>query len=208
MEFEAYLDALASADPTPGGGSAATLVGALAAALCAMVARITLGSSKLAHVHAQAAAIVDDADDLRRRFVELRPADEAAFTAVVDAQALPRATDAEKDARKRRLQRALAGAAEAPLEAARLATDAFALAARTAELRNANLMSDVDCALRFARASFDASVANVEVNHRYITDATVVSRQRERLATFARAARESESGTTRVIHGDGSRSEP
>jgi methenyltetrahydrofolate cyclohydrolase len=201
MDFEAYLDALASADPTPGGGSAATLVGALAAALCAMVARITVHSPKLAAVHGEAAAIVADADELRRRFVEVRPLDEAAFQAVVAAQGLPRGADAEKNARAAALQTALAGAAEAPLEAARLATDAFALTARTAELHNANLMSDVDCAMRFARAAFDASVANVEVNHRYITDAAIVAQQRERLATLARAAREFESRTTTVVFG-------
>lgn len=201
MEFEGYLDALASADPAPGGGSAATLVGALAAALCAMVARITLSSPKLAPVHEEAAAIVADADDLRRRFVQLRPVDEAAFLAVVAAQALPRATEAEKAERRERLQLALSGAAEAPLEAARLATDAFALTARTAELHNANLMSDVDCAMHFARAAFDASAANVEVNHRYISDPAVVTQQRDRLATLARAAREFESRTTAVIAG-------
>jgi formiminotetrahydrofolate cyclodeaminase len=201
MEFEAYLDALASADPTPGGGSAATLVGALAAALCAMVARITLAAPKSAAVHEEAAAIVAAADELRRSFVELRPADEAAFRAVVDAQALPRATDAEKETRRALLQQALTGAAEAPLEAAQRATDAFALAARTADLHNANLMSDVDCALRFARAAFDASVANVAVNHRFITDADTVTRQRERLAALALAAREFESRAAAVVAG-------
>jgi methenyltetrahydrofolate cyclohydrolase len=201
MEFEGYLDALASADPTPGGGSAATLVGALAAALCAMVARITTGSPKLAPVHEEALAIAEGADDLRRRFLELRPLDEAAFAAVIAAQALPRTTDAETAERRLQLQHALTGAAEAPLEAARLACDAFALTARTAELHNANLMSDVDCAMHFARAAFDASAANVEVNHRYITDAVKVAQQRERLATLARAAREFESRTTAVVVG-------
>jgi formiminotetrahydrofolate cyclodeaminase len=201
MDFEAYLDALASAAPTPGGGSAATLVGAIAAALCAMVARITLASPKLEPVHEAAGAVVEDADDLRRRFVELRPHDEAAYAAVVAAQALPRADDAERERRRASLQRALVAAAEAPLEAARLASDAFALAARTAELHNANLMSDVDCALRFARAAFDASVANVEVNHGYITDAGVVAFQRERLAALERAAREFETRAMAVVMG-------
>jgi methenyltetrahydrofolate cyclohydrolase len=201
MEIEGYLDALASAEPTPGGGSAATLVGALAAALCAMVARITLTSRKLAAVHEEAAAIAGDADDLRRRFLELGPLDEAAFREVIAAQALPRATDEEAAVRRAELQRALSGAAETPLEAARLATDAFALTARTAELHNANLMSDVDCAMRFARAAFDASTANVEVNHRYITDALTIVQQRDRLATLARAAREFESRTTTVVVG-------
>jgi formiminotetrahydrofolate cyclodeaminase len=201
MEIEGYLDALASGEPTPGGGSAATLVGALAAALCAMVARITTTSPKLAPVHEEAAAIAEDADDLRRRFLELRPVDEAAFRAVIDAQALPRATDNEAAVRRAQLQRALVGAAEAPLEAARLATDAFALTSRTAELHNANLMSDVDCAMHFARAAFDASSANVEVNHRFITDAGTVAQQRDRLATLARAAREFETRTAAVVVG-------
>ena len=201
MEIEGYLDALASADPTPGGGSAATLVGALSAALCAMVARISMAAPKLAPLHEEAAAIAEDADDLRRRFLELGPLDEAAFRAVIAAQALPRATDAEAAERREQLQRALIGAAETPLEAARLATDAFALTARTAELHNANLMSDVDCAMHFARAAFNASAANVEVNHRFITDAATVAQQRDRLATLARAAREFESRTAAVVVG-------
>ena len=193
MDFETYLDALASAEPAPGGGSAATLVGALAAALCAMVARITLAAPKLAAVHAEAATIVAEADALRAHFLALRPEDEAAFLAVVAAQALPRATEADKELRQAELQRALTAAAEAPLAAAGLATQTFALAARTAELRNANLMSDVDCALRFARAAFDASVANVEVNHRYIKDPETVAQQSERLAALAQSARDDES---------------
>jgi formiminotetrahydrofolate cyclodeaminase len=201
MEFEAYLDALASADPTPGGGSAATLVGALGAALCAMVARITLASPKLAPVHDAAAAVAADADALRGHFVALRPHDEAAFQAVVAAQALPRATDDQKAERQARLQQALIGAAEAPLEATRRATELFALAARTAELHNANLMSDVDCALRFARAAFDASVANVEVNHRFIKDAAVVAEQCGRLAELKHAAHESESRALAIVAG-------
>jgi formiminotetrahydrofolate cyclodeaminase len=166
-----------------------------------MVARVTLGSPKLASVHEAAAAIAGDADDLRRRFLELRPLDEEAYAAVVGAQAQPRGTDEEKERRRTALQRALVGAAEAPLESARLASDAFALASRSAELHNAALMSDVDCALRFARAAFDASVANVEVNHRYITDGAVVAFQRERLAVLERAAREFETRALAVVLG-------
>jgi formiminotetrahydrofolate cyclodeaminase len=166
-----------------------------------MVARITLASPKLASAHEAAASIVEDADDLRRRFVDLRPVDEAAYAAVVRAQALPRGTDEERALRRDALQEALTAAAEAPLEAMRLSTDAFALASRTAELHNANLMSDVDCALRFARAAFDAGAANVDVNHRYITDPKTVAYQRERMATLERAAREFETRALAVVLG-------
>ncbi len=189
MEFEAYLEALASAEPAPGGGSAATLVGAMAAALCAMVARISAAAPKLAPVHEEAAAIARDADDLRRRFTELRPRDEAAFRAVIAAQALPRTPESAALERRAQLQRALIGAAEAPLEAALLACEAFALTIRAAALRNANLVSDVECAMHFTRAAFAASAANVAVNHRYIKDPETVARQRDRLTAMTATAR-------------------
>jgi formiminotetrahydrofolate cyclodeaminase len=181
MEFERYLDALASADPTPGGGSAATLVGALGAALCAMVARITAPSPKHAAVREAAEKIAADADALRAAFLAQRPSDEAAFGAVVTAQALPRATEDEKAARTAAIQAALARAADVPLGVAALAVDAFALTKRTAELSNPHLGSDVACALHFARAALDASAENVRVNHHYLRDATLVAEQRELL---------------------------
>lgn len=181
MDFESYLDALASAEPTPGGGSAATLVGALGAALCAMVARITLGNPKYAGVHAEAAAIVADADATRRSLLEVRPLDEAAFRAVIDAQALPRATEEQKTERTLRVQAALVRAAEVPLEAARLAAQTLEIAARTARLGNEHLNSDVECALSFGRAALAASAANVAVNHHYIKDADVIARQQKEL---------------------------
>jgi len=181
MEFERYLDALASADPTPGGGSAATLVGALAAALCAMVARITAAAPKHAAVREAAEEIAANADALRAAFLAQRPADEAAFGAVVTAQALPRATEAEKVARTAALQAALARAAGVPLDVASLALVAFTVTKRTAALGNPHLGSDVACALHFARAAFDASVENVRVNHHYLRDATLVARQRTML---------------------------
>ena len=166
-----------------------------------MVARITLASAKLAAFHVDAEAIAEDADELRRRFLELRPRDEAAFGAVIAAQGLPRATEAEQAERREALQRALVEAAEVPLETALFATDAFALTARIAELRNANLMSDVDCSMRFARASFDACAANVEANHAYISDPETIAHQRERLAALGRAAREFESRAMAVVLG-------
>jgi formiminotetrahydrofolate cyclodeaminase len=188
MDFDAYLDALASAEPAPGGGSAATLVGALAAALCAMVARITAGAPKHAAVHADAAAIAGDADALRAAFLALRPNDEAAFRSVVAAQALPRATDAERTQRTAEIQHALAHAADVPLHVAARALEAFDLAERTALLRNPHLNSDVACALHFARAALDASAENVRVNHHYLRDATIIEAQRDRLLALEQRA--------------------
>jgi formiminotetrahydrofolate cyclodeaminase len=181
---DTYLDRLASAEPTPGGGSAATLVGAMGAALCAMVARITAQSPRLAEARAP------DADRLRERFVAARPFDEAAYGAVVTAGALPKATEHEKVVRTAELQRALAGAAEAPLAVAGMCAEGIELARRAGALGNAHLISDVECALHFFRAALAASVANVRINHRFIKDEAVVQRQNERLVAIVTASHE------------------
>ncbi len=186
--IDAYLDRLASAEPTPGGGSAAALVGALGAALCAMVARITSGSERLAGKHAEARALAAEADALRARFEAARPLDEAAYGRVVSASALPKDGEDAKRARSAALQAALAGAAEAPLAVAELAGEGVALAERAAALGNAHLASDVECALLFFAAALDAGAANVRINHRFIKDAALVRAQAERLEAVRGAA--------------------
>ncbi|MFN2460993.1 MAG: cyclodeaminase/cyclohydrolase family protein [Candidatus Velthaea sp.] len=188
LDFEEYLERLASAAPTPGGGSAACFVGAMSAALVAMVARITAGAEKFHAIREPAGVIASGADTLRARFLAARPIDEAAYGAVVAAQSLPRQTAAERTARTERLQAALRLAAEAPLVAAGLAADAISLCEAAAGLHNDQLSSDIECALSFARAALDAGVANVRINHRYLNDAGIVGAQRERLSEIVAAA--------------------
>jgi formiminotetrahydrofolate cyclodeaminase len=182
--IDAYLDRLASAEPTPGGGSAATFVGAMGAALCAMVARITAANDRYASVRGEALAVTAAADVLRERLAAARPLDEEAFERVVAASALPKATDEQKRARTAALQAALVGAAEAPLAAAGLSAEGVALAERAGALGNTHLVSDVECALHFFRAALAASVANVRINHHFIKDAEIVRAQEERLAAI------------------------
>ena len=74
-----FLDALASAQPTPGGGSAAAQSGALAAALVAMVGRLTVGKKAYAEVEEQMQALVTRAEALRAEFSRAVAADAAAF---------------------------------------------------------------------------------------------------------------------------------
>jgi formiminotetrahydrofolate cyclodeaminase len=186
--IDAYLERLASADPTPGGGSAATLVGALGAALCAMVARITAAGDRYTAVRTQAEAIVTEADALRARFLAAQTVDEEAYARVVAASALPKSNDDEKAARTAALQHALTGAAEAPLAAAAMGAEGMELARRAEALGNTHLVSDVECAVAFFTASISASAANVRINHRFMRDAAIVRAQDDRLAAILAAA--------------------
>lgn len=188
MELETYLDALASDAPTPGGGSAATLVGAFAAALVAMVARITRKNVSYAAKAPLCDALATRADALRGELLAARLDDEAAFGAVVAAMARPKATEAEKAERTAAVQGALAGAAAAPLHAAALALRALKLANEAGALGNAHLESDVACAATFARAALAAAAANVRVNHAYLRDAALVRAQEDALRELEREA--------------------
>jgi formiminotetrahydrofolate cyclodeaminase len=191
VELDAYLEQLASDAPTPGGGSAATIVAALGASLVAMVARITHKNPSFAAKNAEAAAIAERADALRFELLAARIDDEAAYARVVDAQALPRTTPDEKAARTTALQAALAGAAEAPLRAAELAVRVVRMSRDVEALGNTHLVSDVTCAAAFGRAALEASAANVRINHAYMRDASLIASQEGLLRALEAEAIES-----------------
>jgi len=177
-----YLTALSSEHPTPGGGSAATIVAAMGAALVAMVARICEANPKYAGLRGLALDLIRRADGLRDACVVARRRDEAAFALVVEASALP------KDApdRAQRLEGALREAAAEPLHAAALALEVMQLASRLLEIPNKNLTSDVGCAAEFGAAAIAACAYNVRINHRFMKDNTTIELQRNELARFER----------------------
>ena len=173
--LEAYLERLASYEPIPGGGSAAALVGAVAAALVAMVGRIAKAAPD---------DLVACADTLRTKLLDARTRDEDAYAAVVAAQALPKSAQSERAARARLLEEALAGAAAAPLETAALALEALELVNRLLKISMGALESDVACAAEFAYAALTACGYNVRVNHRYMRDEMTIRRQALELVRY------------------------
>jgi len=192
-----YLAQLASEWPTPGGGSAATMVAASGAALVAMVARICSTNPKYAAHRELALELVAGADRLREEFLHARERDEAAFDRVVAATAMPKASDAEKHARRTALETALLHAAAEPLAVAGEALEVLRLAQRTLELNNMNLISDVGCAAEFGYAALAACAYNVRINHRFMKDRAAIEAQAHALA---RCEREAETLIQRLRH--------
>jgi len=182
LDLHAYLDSLASAEPTPGGGSGSALVAQTGAALVAMVARIALLNAKLAMHHDAAREIVRRADALRAKLELARAGDESAYAAVVRAMQLPRATSDERSSRTATLQDALGAAAEPPLAIAESAALVVRLAERALALENTNLTSDLGCAAEFGAAGLRAAAYNVQANHRYMKDRGRTRAQAARLA--------------------------
>src|SRR3954466_4508506 len=99
LSVDEILRRLASGDPTPGGGAAASLAGALGAALVSMVCNLTIGRDRYAATEAEARAIREGATALLEapRAGVQRDAD--AYDALMAAFRLPRGSDDEKAAR-------------------------------------------------------------------------------------------------------------
>jgi formiminotetrahydrofolate cyclodeaminase len=158
------IAAIRSPDPTPGGGSASALAGAIGAALLAMVAGLgrpaTADSDDLDRLAAAGARAHALSDELTR----LIDADAQAYDVVMHAYKLPKATDEEKQRRSDRIQQALEGAIAAPLDVMRLCTEAAEHATVIASFGNPNAASDVRVAVELLRAGFRGAQANVEIN--------------------------------------------
>jgi glutamate formiminotransferase/formiminotetrahydrofolate cyclodeaminase len=165
-----FLAAVASDSPAPGGGSVAALAGALAAALAAMVGRLTVGRKRYGEVCAEMRALVMEADRLRATLASRVAEDAAAYSQVAEAYRLPRSTDEEQQARQAAIQRALVHAAEVPLATAREAVAALEMAATVARLGNTNALTDAGTAAHLARAAFEGAALNVRVNAGQVID--------------------------------------
>ena len=158
-----FLEELASSAPTPGGGSAGALVGAVAAALLAMVGNLTVGKKGYEAVERSMRDLVAESDRLREELVRLADEDVRVFGAVMAAYRMPR-DDGERAARRAAIQSALLEATEAPLELARVCAEVIDLAAVAAEEGNANVVSDAGVGVVAAHAALRAAALNVYIN--------------------------------------------
>jgi methenyltetrahydrofolate cyclohydrolase len=158
------LDRLASSDPTPGGGSAAALAGATAAALVAMVAGMTRtrsGSEDDRRVLAEALAHATEEGTRLRALID---EDARAYDAVIAARRLPKETDAEKDRRRQAVSAALVQAAEVPMRTAEACLRVLRSAEIAAVHGNLNARSDAVTAAALAWAGLAGALENVRVN--------------------------------------------
>ena len=165
-----YLARTASGDPVPGGGSAAALNAALAAGLIEMVARLTVGRKSFEAVDAEMRAVADRAAALRQKLTGDIDRDSEAYTQVLGAFGMPKATPEEKAARARAIQAAFRQAARVPLGVARDALQAMALGRQVIARGNPNAASDGAAGVLAARMAARTAVYNVKINLGSIKD--------------------------------------
>jgi formiminotetrahydrofolate cyclodeaminase len=178
------LEAFASADPTPGGGSAAALAGALGASLLLMVAHMpktkTSAEADRPPLDGAVAALEPLAAELR----QLIDRDTAAYNDVVAAYRLPKGTDEEQTARKTAIQAGMRGAIETPLAVMRACRGALQQGETVQRHGNPNAASDVTVAIALLKAGVEGARANVAMNLGSVSDAGYVDQVKQEMGTM------------------------
>jgi formiminotetrahydrofolate cyclodeaminase len=192
--IQAFLDDLASDRPTPGGGGAAAVCGAIGAALVSMVANLTIGKKNYEAVSDDLKAVDARAEVLRAELIRAIDEDVAAFDSVMGAYGLPRGGDEEKTARTAAIQAALKSATLAPLRAVKACFEVIRLSVDVAEKGNLNVISDAGVAALAANAGLRSAALNVFINAKSIKDRDFAEKQLAEVnALLAQAAEMTES---------------
>lgn len=161
-----FAGALAAKRSVPGGGGAVALAGALGVALCSMVGSFTQGKKKYAEYETDIERIMTEAEQIRRRLVELIDDDAAAFEPLSRAYAIPKADPTRVQA----LEEATKAACAAPVEMVRQCARAVELLEEMAEKGSRMLISDVGCGAALCSAALKAASLTVYVNTEALAD--------------------------------------
>ncbi len=188
-----FLRVLDPADASTGGGSASAIAGGMAAALVAMVARLSVNGAG-GEPDEYTASIAQAGAALSQALMAGGTEDAQSFDAVMAAYRLPKATDAEKTARSAAIRAAMTYATRVPLRNAELCAEVLALAARLAGRSNPRALSDLQSAVYLARAGLLGCLANVDINLPGVKDEAAAeeirqaARRLEVAATVAKSA--------------------
>lgn len=168
--LQSYLDTLASKNATPGGGSAAALMGAQSAALTSMVCHLTIGKANYADVEADMKTLLIQSEALREELTAMIKADVDIFNALMATYALPKDTDEEKATRSTAIQHVLKDATDVPLACAKACAQAIALSKIAAQKGSTAVISDAGVAVMSGYAGLKSAALNVYINTASLKD--------------------------------------
>lgn len=175
LDIENYIHAVASSEPTPGGGSVAGVVASLGAALGAMVTNFTLGKKKYAEFQKESEEILLLLNDQIRKFIDLAQKDINTYAVVSKAYAMPKENENEKLLRSNAISSASEIALKVPFEIMKLSTKVSACLNKLSKFGNPNLDSDTVGAGVLINAATEVSFFCVHANLPFIKDQEKVS---------------------------------
>lgn len=165
-----FLDVLASKAPTPGGGGAAAMGGAIGMALSNMVGNLTVGKKKYAAVEDEVKALLEQGSEVMNKLKELVDKDAEAFAPLAKAYGLPKSTPEEAAHKEKTLEECSKVALSVPLEIMRQAYRGIKIHERMGQVGSMLAISDVGCGVAFLKAALQSAHLNVIINLGAIKD--------------------------------------
>ena len=187
LSLAQLLDAFASNQPVPGGGSAAALAGAVGASLLIMVAGLPKTRHGTDEERSALTATAARLRPLRDELASLIDRDSEAYTSVINAYRLPRSTDAEQAARRDAIDEAMRAATEAPLATIRACERAMREAEVIVSSGAASASSDVAVGIELLKTAARGAGLNVDTNLTAVKDADYVKRTSQELRDLEQA---------------------
>ncbi|TAN19175.1 MAG: glutamate formimidoyltransferase [Chitinophagaceae bacterium] len=163
LDLEAFADETASADPTPGGGSVSAYIGALGAALVAMVANLRPPKDS-AKDWDYFSGMAEKAQRVKKQLLQLVDEDTEAFNRVIETFKLPKNTPEEKERRNQAIEEATLHAMEIPLQTMEITLKSFEIIAAMIQYGNRNSVSDAGVAAICCRSAVYGACLNVKIN--------------------------------------------
>ena len=161
-----FTQVLSSSAPTPGGGGASALVGAVGVSLAAMVAILTVGKKKYADVEQEMTELEAACQTLRVKLLDCAQKDAEGFKPLAAAYGIPK----DDPDRAETLENATLGALSAPMEIMELCCSAISLAETAAKKGSRLAVSDAGCAAAICRAALMSASLNVFINTSCLKD--------------------------------------
>ena len=201
LTVKEFVEETSRESPAPGGGTIAATMGALGAALGAMVANLSAHKRGWDDRWQEFSVKAEEGQKLMNKLMHLIDEDTDAFNEIMAAFGLPKGTDEEKAARMEAIQTATRHAAEVPLETVRCSYEVFDLCRAMAQEGNPASVSDAGVGALAARAAVRGAALNVRINAASLADKAVAEALISEATAYEEKAERMEQEILAIVNG-------
>jgi glutamate formiminotransferase/formiminotetrahydrofolate cyclodeaminase len=200
MSLKGFANETSSESPAPGGGSISAYVGTLGIALGGMVANLSSHKRGWDNRWKEFSDVAEQAENIKKRLLQLVDEDTRAFNRIMDAFALPKGTEEEKTSRKVAINEATRFAISTPLKVMELSLLSMDLLMEMARKGNPNSVSDAGVGALCARTAVLGAGLNVKINCSGFDDVDFVKSSLEKAEELSKAAIQQEAEILDVVN--------
>ena len=194
MELSRYLEKMSSDTPTPGGGSASALAGALSASLVAMVAGLSMKKDKTKRKEME--GIREKGLSIQKRLLQATDEDSKSFDAVIKAFRLPRNSEKERLHRVKEIQKAYQRATLIPQVVCQRSLQLLEYSKTLIIKGNPNAISVAGVAAFLADAACAGGLLNIKINLAAVTEKKIVKKMNILMRNWGRKKNQ----LTKAVH--------